>query len=239
MRYLLAFLLVPSLVWAQDWTAGQTADSIDGTYMNQSNTQNNYGGFTLLRVRSPGGATDNFLIRPSNDGRTGGYTDDSGKVYVSWASGGDPNASNESVWVSIYVMAKDWGEGTKTGATAGDGECSYDSAKHGPTTPVDWATDGANGSGDRSLTKLGWTVIGGDGLLDSDEFSWSFDGQYIDDIVTYGLCFVIDSSVNHGGGQVLFHSDDATTAADRPRMEFWETAPPSGEILGAGVRIGP
>jgi hypothetical protein len=258
--FVLLTLAWPTVGWGQDWggtTVYQFADSVHMVYMRQNATNNNFGISTNIIIGNTA-TTDSItaIIRPVDDNRSPTESDDSAYAWFYFLEGGQVDAPGETMWVAVYVLLKDWREGTKNNATATLCDCSWDSAFTAPgsgCTATAWSSEGAKGSGtDREATPIdtirfvGITATPGDtvavrtssGFTDtvgaSNPIRIKVPGNKVDGFFQYGVVLIEIASVGDVTPNVQFSTDDHATAGLRPWMEGWES-PSSTNVLSIGA----
>lgn len=215
-----------------DWGGKATyqhPDSMRVTHVRSSDVANNYGAYTWT-ASAPGAAaqTRNMFYKPVADHRTGGYIQDSCKLHFY----NDPNNSTpfadgaDTAYMTLFILKRAWGEGTKTGATAGTGECNW---TYADSAAVAWSTAGALGANDRygpldsfAVCKA-WTDVSGD----SEMVTLTIRGAgAVDSFFTYGAWVGYTSGISSPPSTTwFFFSDDHATANHvRPWIEGWEHA---------------
>lgn len=162
---------------------------------------------------------------------SGGVTWDSAVLTLTVAN---LTSEDDSVYVSLYKIIRDWEEGD--GTTEGEDTCGvcWDSANAIDYTDcsgsqADWGTDGCdNTTTDRSATRE--TCSGRiDSILveDADESgatkTFGISSATITDTLKYGLLLMpvamTETTSPYGG----FYSEDYGTALRRPKIQVWYT----------------
>lgn len=220
----LALAVSASADWGgTNWQAD--ADSMDVTFLDVVGPPSkNHGGNNVVVVDNQGASNDRYMLfRPTFDVRTVGATQDSAKLHIFFDSTlGDGLVSPDSGALESYQMLTDWGEGIGAGTAASSGECSWDSAFHGPTSAADWNTDGAEGAGtDYNSTKFATDTISW-GLLDDGEVVILIPASAIENVVLYGVKVKVTTIAGYLSS-IGFHADDDATSGTRPYIEFFET----------------
>jgi hypothetical protein len=226
-------------------------DSIYGAYMRNDDDAEqdfdtlNHGvtvSFNFKTGSGTGGSTSSnrtALMRLVNDPRTGGYTQDSVRIY--FAVQGTATGFDDSLRYDWYVLNKTWGEGTKDGVRATSGEVSWDSSQTGT---VAWTSqNGAKDAGDHTPTSIAgskWidsTTWARDTLFDNVLYTYVTipSSHLTNDFFTKGTVFYIGEQRNTTFVTVGWGSDDNTvnTPRRKPFMVGWES-PPVGGTLGIG-----
>lgn len=186
------------------------------------------------------------LLRLVNDPRTGGYTQDSLRIYF-YMTQGLTSESNDSVKIGYFILNKTWGEGTKDGARGTSGEATWDSAQVGT---VAWTSQaGAHNAGDHgSEVALFWdnfnswandtTSFGGTDFL---YYYITIPGASItSDFFSYGIVFwAVEQRNVTFITKTVGSTDDNTlgTTLVKPFIVGWESPPSSANSVLSGKII--
>jgi len=217
MKWCLLFLLVPSLVYAQDWggTAYRDADSVQDATISSDTPDSNWGASGAINVWSGVSVErQNSLIRFENDPHTTGWTQTAGTLFVWYdAASSDPDASTDSLILYGYVLRRTWNEGNENGLTADSGDCDWTATmtKTSGADSVSWSTPGAqNTNTDRQ------NVVACSSKIIEDTTASQYlampiaSGHMTQDFFDYGMVLTVGWSDANNETVVLRSSENST-----------------------------